>query len=55
MLMSEFAAKLKAKYPSYANIPDKQLVDSVLIKHPQYGQQFDPAPVAICKAFLKLP
>jgi hypothetical protein len=32
----EFAAKVKAKYPVYASIPDDQLVEKVTAKYPQY-------------------
>jgi hypothetical protein len=32
----EFAAKIKAKYPVYADIPDDQLVDKITAKYPQY-------------------
>jgi hypothetical protein len=34
---AQFAEKLKAKYPQYANIDDVTLVDKVLQKYPQYG------------------
>lgn len=45
MLMKEFAGKIRAKYPGvYDSMDDKDLVDKVLIKHPQYGQQIqDPS------------
>jgi hypothetical protein len=32
----EFAAKVKAKYPVYANIPDDQLVSKFIAKYPVY-------------------
>ena len=39
----EFAAKVKAKYPVYANIPDDQLVQKVTAKYPQYKSQIKQA------------
>lgn len=32
----EFAASIKAKYPDYAAVPDAELVDRMLTKHPVY-------------------
>lgn len=40
----EFAAKIKAKYPSYASIPDDQLVEKITTKYPQYKSQIKTAP-----------
>lgn len=37
--VDQFAAKLKAKYPQYASIPDAQLVEKVVAKYPQYKTQ----------------
>lgn len=37
--VDQFAAKLKAKYPQYASIPDAQLVEKVVAKYPQYKSQ----------------
>jgi len=33
----QFAAKVKEKYPQYAQVPDDQLVDAVVAKYPSYG------------------
>lgn len=37
--MQEFAARIKAKYPSYASIHDDDLVAQVVSKHPEYKNQ----------------
>lgn len=39
MSPAEFAAKVKAKYPDYANIPDDELVAKVTAKYPEYKAQ----------------
>jgi len=36
---AQFAAKLKNKYPQYAQVPDDHLVDVVLAKYPTYKDQ----------------
>src|SRR6266550_7284021 len=33
---AEFAAKIKAKYPQYASIPDDELTQKIISKHPEY-------------------
>lgn len=33
---SDFAAKIKAKYPQYAKVPDAILVQKIIAKHPEY-------------------
>lgn len=43
----EFAAKIKAKYPAYASIPDDQLVEKITSKYPQYKAQIKTAPLQI--------
>ena len=40
----EFAAKIKAKYPVYAKIPDDQLVQKILAKYPQYASKIKQTP-----------
>lgn len=37
MDMGNFAAKIKAKYPQYQNIPDAELTQKILAKYPQYS------------------
>lgn len=39
----EFAAKIKTKYPVYANVPDDQLVEKITAKYPQYKTQIKQA------------
>lgn len=39
MTTQEFAQKIKAKYPQYVDIDDKELVDKILKVHPQYQTQ----------------
>lgn len=34
--VEQFAARIKAKYPEYANVPDVELADRVLKKYPEY-------------------
>lgn len=43
---AEFAAKIKAKYPQYADVPDDELTQKVIAKHPEYGDRVDLTPVA---------
>jgi hypothetical protein len=42
----EFAAKIKAAHPAYAEIPNTELSQKVLAKYPQYWQHVDPAKFA---------
>ena len=35
----QFAARIKEKYPAYAEMDDNALVDKILTKYPQYGEQ----------------
>jgi len=37
MTVQQFAAKIKAKYPAYANIDDNTLTQKILAKYPQYS------------------
>ena len=37
--VTEFAARIKEKYPSYADMDDQELVDKIVAKYPQYGEQ----------------
>ena len=38
---ADFAAKIKTKYPQYADIEDGQLIDKITAKYPQYKEQID--------------
>ena len=38
---SEFAARIKKKYPEYADINDKELTQKVINKYPEYRDQVD--------------
>lgn len=38
---ADFARKIKAKYPDYAEIGDNDLVDRILKKYPEYNDQID--------------
>lgn len=49
----EFAAKVKAKYPDYANVPDDQLVEKITAKYPQYKSQIKTAPAPTDHAVAK--
>src|SRR5438445_280324 len=35
----EFAAKVKAKYPDYAHVPDQELTTKILAKYPEYSEK----------------
>jgi len=37
--VAEFATRIKEKYPSYADMDDQELVDKIVSKYPQYGEQ----------------
>lgn len=39
--VDDFAAKVKAKYPDYADVDNSTLVQKVLSKYPEYGDQVD--------------
>lgn len=39
--VSAFAARIKGKYPDYAEIPDAELVSRVIYKHPDYRPMVD--------------
>jgi len=41
MNSQEFAQKIKAKYPQYANIADDELTQKIIAKYPQYAAQID--------------
>ena len=45
--VEQFAAKIKAKYPDYASVPDDELAKKIVEKYPEYRTQvsLDPAPV----------
>lgn len=38
---TDFAAKIKAKYPQYANLDDTTLTQKILAKYPQYANSVD--------------
>ena len=42
--IKDFAAKIKAKYPDYAKVPDLELTRRIVAKYPQYQEMLD-APV----------
>lgn len=46
MSVDDFAGKIKAKYPDYANISNDSLVAAVVAKHPEYRDQVNFAPNA---------
>lgn len=47
MTPAEFAAKIKAKYPDYASVPDDELVSKITTKYPEYKSQITmPEPVS---------
>jgi hypothetical protein len=39
--VEQFAARLKKKYPDYKSVPDRELVEKVLSKHPEYRSQVE--------------
>lgn len=39
--MTQFAEKIKAKYPQYANVDDNTLAQKVLERYPQYGPSIE--------------
>lgn len=39
--IKDFAAKIKAKYPEYANVNDTLLTQKILAKYPEYNDQVD--------------
>lgn len=43
---SSFAAKIKAKYPQYANLDDNTLTQKVLSKYPQYAGNVDTSSIS---------
>lgn len=49
--VTDFAARIKSKYPDYAGMDDRELVNRIVTKHPEYKDQVDlggsaPAPGA---------
>jgi hypothetical protein len=42
--VSEFASKIKKKYPDYQNVPDAELVQKIINKYPEYKEQVDLTP-----------
>ncbi len=50
MTRTEFAARIKSKYPSYSSLNDDELVSKILAKYPDYASQIDdaaPAPPTV--------
>ena len=41
---AEFAAKIKAQYPQYANTDDSVLVSKILKKYPEYASSISATP-----------
>jgi hypothetical protein len=39
--IEQFAARIKAKYPDYKDIPDTELVNRIVAKHPEYKERVD--------------
>jgi hypothetical protein len=39
--VSDFASKIKAKYPAYAGVDDKTLTEKMLAKYPEYASKVD--------------
>jgi len=39
--IEQFAARIKAKYPDYKDIPDTDLVNRIIAKHPEYKERVD--------------
>ena len=37
--VAQFAARIKSKYPDYVSVPDRELVDRILTKYPEYKDQ----------------
>jgi hypothetical protein len=50
MTPDQFAAKIKEKYPAYADIPNHELTDKILKKYPQYGERIKAAPSEAAQA-----
>lgn len=46
----EFAAKIKAKYPQYADMPDEELAQKMIAKFPQYQDMIGATPTAASPA-----
>jgi hypothetical protein len=46
MTLEEFGKKIKGKYPQYANIPDADLANKIIAKHPQYKSSIRPGAVS---------
>ena len=41
MKYTDFAKQIKAKYPQYASVDDKQLAEKIIAKHPAYKDQVE--------------
>ena len=39
--VTQFAARIKSKYPDYADVPDRELVERIVSKYPDYASQVD--------------
>ena len=52
---AEFAAKLKAKYPQYTNVPDDQLVDKVLARYPTYKDRLQEKTAGPAQPIMRAP
>ena len=39
--VTQFAARIKSKYPDYSDIPDAELVSRIIDKHPEYKEAVD--------------
>jgi hypothetical protein len=51
--LEEFGKKIKTKYPQYANIPDADLANKIIAKHPQYKSRIKPNPPGAVSRFVE--
>lgn len=53
MTTDQFAEKLKAKYPSYINMDNKELVDKTIAKYPSYAKYVSDSPQSLKDGLLE--
>lgn len=53
--VQDFSAKIKQKFPAYANVDDSTLTTKVLEKYPEYRGKVDIAPIVSKQAFEQSP
>ena len=39
--VKDFAGRIKAKYPTYSEIEDRELVSKIIAKYPEYEESID--------------